>query len=312
MTLRQLLEGVQIELTTHNTGVLLLEDFNYVSNKAVYQILNKNYNIYDINQQTTDNLRVLKSTAILTPALAYQNVSPARQAYLGAIYKVDLPKDYFHILNCVCHFKVKKDFHCFMKDSYWEQAANRITADQWAQVINNLYLRPSYKRPYYYIHNVNASVTLPTNSETDMVGVYKVTNTDGTGDGDKSNLPRTIQINGTSTSFVERDIANRYGNASPVRMEIRYGKDNTVFELIEVSVDYVKTPQYLLLTQEQLDLTEDTSQIMEFPDYICQEIINEVVKIILEQNANPRLQTFIPVNTSIATPTSQQTSQQNQ
>ena len=130
MTLRQLLEGVQIELTTHNTGVLLLEDFNYVSNKAVYQILNRNYNIYDINQQTTDNLRVLKSTAILTPTLAYQNVSPARQAYLGAIYEVDLPKDYFHILNCVCHFKVKKDFHCFMKDSYWEQAANRITADQ--------------------------------------------------------------------------------------------------------------------------------------------------------------------------------------
>ena len=39
MTLRQLLEGVQIELTTHNTGVLLLEDFNYVSNKAVYQII---------------------------------------------------------------------------------------------------------------------------------------------------------------------------------------------------------------------------------------------------------------------------------
>ena len=190
MTLRQLLEGVQIELTTHNTGVLLLEDFNYVSNKAVYQILNKNYNIYDINQQTTDNLRVLKSTAILTPTLAYQDVSPARKAYLGAIYEVDLPVDYFHILNCVCHFKVKKDFHCFMKDSYWEQAANRVTADQWAQIINNLYLRPSYKRPYYYIHNVNASVTLPTNSETDMVGVYKVTNTDGTGVGDKSNLPR--------------------------------------------------------------------------------------------------------------------------
>ena len=42
MTLRQLLEGIQIELTTHNTGVLLLEDFNYVSNKAIYQILNIN------------------------------------------------------------------------------------------------------------------------------------------------------------------------------------------------------------------------------------------------------------------------------
>ncbi len=82
---------------------------------------------------------------------------------------------------------------------------------------------------------------------------------------------------------------------------------------LKVLGEKVRTERKLAgLTQEQLDLTEDTSQIMEFPDYICQEIINEVVKILLEENANPRLQTFIPVNTSIATPTSQQTSQQNQ
>ena len=157
MTLRQLLEGVQIELTTHNTGVLLLEDFNYVSNKAVYQILNKNYNIYDINQQTTDNLRVLKSTAILTPTLAYQNVSAARQAYLGAIYEVDLPKDYFHILNCICEYKVNKPFKCYDSGTIVHFKANRLTADLYGEILNNYYMRPSYKRPYYYINNINTN-----------------------------------------------------------------------------------------------------------------------------------------------------------
>jgi hypothetical protein len=40
----------------------------------------------------------------------------------------------------------------------------------------------------------------------------------------------------------------RYGNHSPVRMEIRYGKDDSVFLLKKVYVDYLKTPQYIRLT----------------------------------------------------------------
>lgn len=44
---------------------MLLEDFNYFINKAVNQYINKKYNIYDINQQSTDDLRVLKATAII-------------------------------------------------------------------------------------------------------------------------------------------------------------------------------------------------------------------------------------------------------
>jgi hypothetical protein len=52
-------------------------------------------------------------------------------------------------------------------------------------------------------------------------------------------------------------------------MEIRYGTDDTVFELKKVIVDYIKTPQYFRLTQDQVDRTVDTSQIMEFPDYVC-------------------------------------------
>jgi hypothetical protein len=47
--------------------------------------------------------------------------------------------------------------------SYWQAAAKRLTADSWSTIINDYYNRPTYKRPYYYIHNVNTSTDLPTN-----------------------------------------------------------------------------------------------------------------------------------------------------
>ena len=62
-----------------------------------------------------------------------------------------------------------------------------------------------------------------------------------------------------------------------------------MFQLVEVQVDYVKCPQFIRLTQEQIDLTEDTSQIMEFPDYVNQEIINELVNLVMERTSDPRL-----------------------
>jgi hypothetical protein len=66
-------------------------------------------------------------------------------------------------------------------------------------------------------------------------------------------------------------------------MEIRYGTDNGTFKLEKVIIDYIKTPQHIRLTQRQIDKTQDESQVLEFPDYVCQEIINELVTIILEK-----------------------------
>ena len=85
-------------------------------------------------------------------------------------------------------------------------------------------------------------------------------------------------------------------------MELRYGSDDSVFKLEKVYIDYIKTPQELRLTQEQLDRTEDTSQVLEWPDYVCQEIVNELVHIIMERDSNARLQTHPVVSQSIANP----------
>lgn len=106
-----------------------------------------------------------------------------------------------------------------------------------------------------------------------------------------SNFKRTFTLNNTERSVVEKPIASRIGNASNVRCEIRYGWDDSLFQLKEVQIDYVKVPQHIRLTQEQIDLTEDTSQIMEFPDYVNQEIINELVHLVMERTSDPRIGT---------------------
>lgn len=161
MTARQVYEGVLIELHKENAPNLLLEDFNYFINKAINQYINKRYNIYDINQQTTDDLRVLKATALLdvTKVDNYAGLSLAG----GATYEVNMPMDYLHLLNCICIYNVKKTYKCYNEGDTWRAAATRLTADAYSQVLDNFWLRPTYKRPYYYIHNINQNQTVPTN-----------------------------------------------------------------------------------------------------------------------------------------------------
>lgn len=352
MTARQIYEGTLIEMNKVQAPSLLLEDFNYLFNKAIYQYINKRYNIYDVNQQTTDDIRVLKATAILpaTKSQAYGvttsgQVTAANSLY-GGTYEVNLPSDYLHVLNCVCNFRVREQFKCYDANTYVQFAAARLTADVWPQIINNFYMRPTYKRPYFYIHNVNINPTNPTNPYTytttnltyldssgkKQIAYREIIKADGSkiyepiesrknesgtdvtsatyNDSNKTTkviggLPNKITIGGASVSNVERVGQVRYGNASNVRMEIRYGKDDSIFLLESVYVDYIKTPQTVRLTQEQLDTTDDTSQIMEFPDYVCQEIINELVTLVMENSSDPRLQTHIPVTQSIANPAQQ-------
>lgn len=296
MTARQLYEATLIELNKEKAPSLLLEDYNYFINKAVLNYINKRYNIYDLNQQTTDDLRVLKANTKI--AMTQPEVIDLDDlTFEGAVYQANLPLDYYHLLNCICEYEVKSTYNCYDAGKKVRFAAKRLTSDMWSYVINNHYMMPTYKRPYYYIINRNTSSDLPTNP---IVAADDTLNKDTKGtDGE---LPTSITIGGSAKSVVQKEANNRYGNASNVSIQIRYGLDNTVFKLINIYVDYLKTPQYIRLTQDQIDRTLDTSQVIEFPDYVCQEIIKELVMFILENASDPRLQTNIPVNQSIAQP----------
>lgn len=122
-----------------------------------------------------------------------------------------------------------------------------------------------------------------------------------------------IGVDEEQTQYLETDnvdsvetTGSRNANVTKVLLEIRFGKDSTLFTPVKAYVDYLKGPQFIRLTQAQIDKTADTSQILEFPDYVCFEIVNIFTKLIMENASDPRLQTNIPINNTIASGIPQQ------
>jgi hypothetical protein len=60
MTVRDLYDAALIEVNKLEAPSILLEDYNYLINKAIQQKVNKSYNLYEINQQATDDLLALR------------------------------------------------------------------------------------------------------------------------------------------------------------------------------------------------------------------------------------------------------------
>ena len=334
MTSKQIYEATAIELSKIQAPALKLYEFNYFFNQAIRQFVNKVYNVYDVNQQTTDDLRVLKATATLVPSIAESTGNKAIDYLRGATYFVNMPDDYLHLLNCICLFDVNKNKECWNQGDVMVVGATKLTADSWSSVVDDVYNRPTKKHPYYYVHNQNdmyfdtehnykltaRNSELPSNLETDALHEVEITyngeepatvdaisgfsrtfDFDADGGG-------TIADDGSETySTIEKPAGSRHANSSRVKVEIRCGRDKSnIFSLSAVQIDYVKAPQFIRLTQEQLDSDEDISQVMEFPDYVNQEIVNELVNLVMRKTNDPSLQAHMQMTQSIARPTGQQ------
>ena len=387
MTSKQIYEATAIELSKVQAPALKLYEFNYFFNQAIRQFVNKVYNVYDVNQQTTDDLRVLKATATLKPKEADSTGNKAIDYLRGATYFVDMPDDYLHLLNCICLFDVNKRKECWNAGDVMVVGATKLTADSWSSVVDDVYNQPTKKRPYYYVHNQNdiyvdedsgiltdRNSEIPTNinstdrlhtttsyalwmsvlasaemaskeedsdkqdvidaarlvagENVDMITeINKVGSDEAITDANGAysallNIPKiaTVSHNFDRTfnfdengdgiaethSAIEKPAGSRHANSSRVKVEIRCGRDKSnVFSLSAVQIDYVKAPQFIRLTQEQLDSDEDISQVMEFPDYVNQEIVNELVNLVMRKTNDPSLQAHMQMTQSIARPTGQ-------
>ena len=239
MNLLKVYEYTLGELNKREAPSILLEDFNYFLNKAIQQYINKIYNIFELSQQQTDDLRILK-----------------KEGNLGLVGGItSLPRDYRHMLSCTVNYRVKSNFKCFSVGSTVSFGAGRMTTDMQTLIRQNHYFKPTYFRPYYYITR-------------DKIIIYS----------DKQDI----------------------------------------FEPVEIKIEYLGKPTVLKLTQEHLDLELDSEELpifgtiielndpndpvyAEYPDYVQYEIINELVKLVMENASDQRIQTHIGVNQSIAT-----------
>jgi hypothetical protein len=295
MTSREFYESILIELNKLGAPDMLIDEFNYYINKALYQYVNKRYSVYDADQQTTDDLQVLKSNTIITGAnlrkTGRQYSTPKGANLQDARFELLLPSDYYHILNCVLTYTLQQDYRCYPKNYEIYMPAKRIRADKYASVLNNAWLKPNYKQPYYLIN------TNPLTIQGDWVNnnqyeedKVKLAIQKKAGNTEAHNAWEDKDANGILT------IADDY--VGPI-MEIDYGRDVSVFLLTSVNVNYLKVPEKVMLTPDQVDMTEDKSQVLQFPEYVCREIVKEAVSLIMLRTGDPALQASIAVNQSI-------------
>lgn len=250
MTWRELYEYALIEVNKLKAPSLLLEDYNYFINKAVQQYMNLVYNHYDINQQSNDDLRVLTTTKVYNQEDIGDNT-------------VTLPIDYVHLLNCIVTVSPLSNSNnkCGSSEtSGYRTAAKQLTSDRYAGILNNYYLKPTAKRPYYMLKSSNNKTAVPWTRLTE---------------GERGEVS-----------------ANEYDSL----LKIECGNGS----VSKIEIDYVRAPQKIELTDEDIFSIDDNSPHLEFPDYVCFEIVNIFTKLLMENAGDPRLQTNPAVNNTIS------------
>jgi len=94
------------------------------------------------------------------------------------------------------------------------------------------------------------------------------------------------------------DFADGIGASLSPDITIYFG-DKAKYNVKRICLDYLKKVATVNLTLSQRDLPLDTSALMEFPDYVCNEIVKRCLKLLLENSSDARLQNYVPVNQTI-------------
>lgn len=295
MTARDAYKYTLTELNKDEAPHLLLDDWVYLWNKGQQQYINKVYNRYEMNQQSTDDLRVLKSGITLPVQLRTDDITYPVPNEISAYYCI-LPNDYLHMLNCVITFdrtnnKGKGKCDDSASGLAHTALARKLTADMYPSIIQNAYFKPSYKNPYYSITNATAgndsaaklnSILHPCDTESlpELDSVFTIAN----------------KLDSLLNPCDVKDVPEYKAT-----LDIRCG-DDRLYVPKSAYIEYLREPTKIHLSYEELNSMIDQSQVLEFPEYVCYEIINEVLKLILENSSDPRLQTNVPINQTILNP----------
>ncbi|MEE0234963.1 MAG: hypothetical protein UD961_02225 [Bacteroidales bacterium] len=174
-------------------------------------------------------------------------------------YFATLPSNYWHMLSCIVSFEKLAG-----SDKCGSKTDSTIStvARKMTSDIAPTIINNAYFKPSY--KNPYYSISVEQNVETDL---------------DRIIDPCDLIENGKGT-----------------KINLMVGK--VKYEPTTVFVNYLKTPEKVYLEEEDL-YGDDRTKEMEFSDYICYEIINEFVKLLLENTADPRLSTNVPINQSI-------------
>ena len=267
MTERDLYDAALIEINKLEAPSMLLEDYNYFINKAIQQYINKAYNRYEINQQATDDLSALKVSEVLTIDFDKKIVTKD-----GIKQEVAEPASFPG---------EKKNYYC-MLENYWHLLSCVVT-----------FSKPN---KISVCDTSNTSVSYSAKKMTSDIAPSIINNAYFK-PSYKNPYYSILAVPYESSLDKIIDPCNLDEDDYGYRLNIYCG-DDTKCKPTSVYVNYLKTPQKIELKDDDLEGIDNT-KVLDFPDYVCYEIINEFVKLLLENTADPRLQTNIPINQTI-------------
>ncbi len=340
MTVREIYEAVLVEINKVNAATFTIEEFNYMLNKAILAFTNEKYNFFAVNQQLSDDLRVLltnakfnynknadgspRTDASYNPirGKVYNATSPGKNftvssiadfevgsnvkftenGTVSAIASIDAGSYPFattvtastsdalagrSILLETPNVGISTDYvigegdtevetadgvlnlelpssdylHILSCRVFWKglkpngqkaylvYGGKRMTFDIQNVIQNNVYMRPNFNRPYYRVHD-----------NTMNAGIEKVTN-----------------------------LAEYKAYQNKPKIEVHVGKSNSIVTLDKIVIDYIKIPEVAMLNDIDIFTAgADTSQVLEFPDYLKNEIVRRVTDYMLENMGSPR------------------------
>lgn len=345
MTVREIYEAVLVEINKVNAATFTTEEFNYVINKAILAFTNERYNFYAVNQQLSDDLRVLQKNAVFNydtdsagaprtdatynpirgkvystgttandllvssvtdikvgdvvkfdrngPTFTVSAVTAEAYPYevsfsadvsavpVGSLIYLETPnvsliEDYSDVEVADGHISFNLPASDYLhilscrtswkgkkpnnQTAYLVYGGKRMTYDIQNVIQNNIYMRPAFNRPYYMVQD-----------NTMNAGIDKIT-----------------------------DLSDYRAYHNKPQIDVFVGKPYSMATLDRITIDYIKNPEIIIL--QDIDIFtagKDTSQVLEFPDYLKNEIVKRVSANMLENMRDPRIATQPQLNQEI-------------
>lgn len=260
MTEKTAYENILRELKKSKAPSLHLEDYNYWMNKGVQEYINSRYNEFAKSQQLSDDLQALTTSTEIIFTVSIFPVITYVGTYTGGYTQINVPVS---------------------------------TGKQYGSD----YIR--FSSPDNYLHFLGSHVNTKT---TKITRCYPA--------GYEESLPSKRLVDDIGNGVINNaylkpshqrpyhSFKDNVSNAS--HPDLLYFAGNLKESIItSIHIDYLKVPQVINLTETEVNLPIDNSAVLEFPEYVCNEIVKFTVKLILEGSSDPRLQTYIPVNKTI-------------
>ena len=233
-TARQAYIDILTELLKEEAPTLYLEDFLYYYNKAISEYMKSRYELFEITQQLSDDLRTWKkeftSNSLIIPIDSIYETQETQ--------KINL---YRHLLGCIISASITRPISkCDQRAGTTKRyKVIRMSSEIKSGILDNVYLEPQFYRPYFEI------------------------------------IGNNIKINIGESNLKSVEISN-------------------------ITIEYLKQPAYVDLTEVQVEEEDDTSQVLEFSKDVGEEITKVAMKLILERGSSQRTQSHVAVNQAIS------------